>query len=32
MPTTEVVTEAAEEMQRIFNLDAQLIHDAVFLL
>ena len=31
MPTTEVVTEAAEEMQRIFNLDAQLIHDAVIL-
>lgn len=31
MPATEVVTEAAGEMQRIFNLDAQLIHDAVFL-
>lgn len=31
MPTTEVVTEAVQEMERIFNLDLQLIHDAVFL-
>lgn len=31
MPTTEVVTEAVQEMQRIFDLDAQLIHDAVIL-
>ncbi len=31
MPTTEGVTEAAQEMQRIFDLDPQLIHDALFL-